>query len=83
MSVIILNADAQTASIYGGSYFMRTILNGGTATLKVSIRGGDTSFSDFDNNSLSDGMKVISLPSGRVELTKTGAAVVELLRVDC
>lgn len=83
MSTIILNTDAQTETIYGGAYHMRTILNGGTATIKVRISGGDASFSDFDNNVLADGVKVISLPSGEVELTKTGAAVVELLRVDC
>ena len=79
---IILSTNGQTADIYGGRHFIRTILNGGTATIKLNLAGGDSSFSDFDDNVLSEGIKLIDLPGGKIELTSTGAASVELVRVD-
>ena len=79
---IILNTNGQTANIYGGRYFIRTLLNGGTATVKLNLLGGDSSFADFDDNALSEGIKLIDLPGGQIELTATGSPTVELVRVD-
>jgi len=75
---IRLDTDQQIASVRGGDYHLRTVLTGGSATLNVRIKGGETSFGPFTNNVLSEGLKVITLPEGDVQLTKSGSAIVEL-----
>jgi hypothetical protein len=82
MQTIILDTDAQTVELFGGRHHAITILGGGTATLKIRFAGGSATYSDFTDNVMTDGAKIIVFPSCTVELTKTGAAVVELKRTD-
>ena len=78
MSLITLNTTGQTQAFIGGEYTVRPILRGGTATLKFRFPNGDSSFGDFDGGVLTDVAKTLNLPSCILELTKTGAAKVEI-----
>ena len=78
MSLITLNTTGQTQAFIGGEYTVRTLLAGGTATLKFRFPAGDVSFSEFPSSVLVEGVQTLTLPSCILELTKTGAAKVEI-----
>ena len=78
MSLIILGTDGEMQAFIGGDYTIRTILRGGTATLKFRFPAGDSTFGDFDGGVLTETTKALNLPSCILELTKTGAATVEI-----
>ena len=78
MSLITLSTTGQTQAFVGGQYTVRTLLAGGTATLKFRFPSGDASFGEFPSSVLVEGVQTLNLPSCILELTKTGSATVEI-----
>tara|TARA_R110000850_G_scaffold3691_1_gene17253 strand:- start:496 stop:750 length:255 start_codon:yes stop_codon:yes gene_type:complete len=81
MAIITLNTNGQTQLFRGGDYQIIARLGTGAATLKVRFQGSAAAFEDFTDGVLTSDSDVLTLADCELELTKTGTATVEFVRI--
>ena len=81
MEIITMNTNGQTQPFGGGTHQVITRLKGGTATLKVRFQGSTEDFEDYVGGVLVNGSDILEFSDCELELTKTGNASVEFVRI--